>query len=62
MKRVPLIGLVGGAVFIALLAFLFWIGSASGPHRVSYSAFENKAAEDRDQRRPRKTYRAAGRF
>jgi len=45
MKRVPLIGLVGGGLFIAMLAFLFWIGNTSGPHRVSYSAFEEALAD-----------------
>ena len=45
MKRVPLIGVVGGVLFVALLAFLFWIGNTSGPHRVSYSAFEKALAD-----------------
>jgi cell division protease FtsH len=45
MKRVPPIGLVGGGLFVAMIAFLFWIGNTSGPHRVSYSAFEKELAD-----------------
>src|SRR5215472_19067236 len=47
MKRVPLIGLLGGALFVAVVAFLFWIGDTSGPQRVSYSVFEKDLADGR---------------
>jgi cell division protease FtsH len=45
MKRVPPIVLVCGGLFLALIAFSFWLGSATGPQRVSYSVFEKNLAD-----------------
>ena len=45
MKRVPPIVLVCGGLFLAMIAISFWLGSSTGPQRVSYSAFE-KALDD----------------
>jgi cell division protease FtsH len=40
MKRVAPIVLICGVLFLALIAFSFWLGSSTGPQRVSYSVFE----------------------
>ncbi|HTW53990.1 MAG TPA: ATP-dependent zinc metalloprotease FtsH [Bradyrhizobium sp.] len=45
MKRVPPIVFVCGGLFLALIAFSFWLGSSTGPQRVSYSVFEKDLAD-----------------
>ncbi|HWB49498.1 MAG TPA: ATP-dependent zinc metalloprotease FtsH [Stellaceae bacterium] len=47
MKRLPPIVLVCGGLFLAMIAFSFWLGSSTGPQRVSYSVFEQDLADSR---------------
>jgi len=49
MKRIPLIMLVCGGLFVALIAFSFWLSSSSGPQRVSYNVFEKDLADGQIQ-------------
>lgn len=45
MKRVPPVVLVCGGLFLVLIAFSFWLGSSTGPQRVSYSVFERDLSD-----------------
>ena len=45
MKRLPLIPILSGVVFLALIGALFWLGSGPPSQRILYSAFQKDLAD-----------------